>query len=188
MATTRRHKRRSTKLKHTITAESQRTMRRVPRVRDVMTPDPLVFTLGTLVHDAAKQLMQKNVFSAPVVDQDGMLIGLFSQQGCMLGLSDGVYSQVPQPIRVDDYLEPARRIQTVADNEPIMTAVSKFVGSTYLIPSLTVLRAGKVVGQIVRHDIIRTFFEITADIPDAVSAILYISGLEKEQQEFEKLR
>jgi hypothetical protein len=37
-------------------------------------------------------------------------------------------------------------------------------------------------------DIIRTFFEITAGIPDAREAILYISGLEKEQQEFEKLR
>jgi predicted transcriptional regulator len=175
-------------MKHTITAESQRTMRRVPRVRDVMARDPVVFTLGTLVHNAAKKLMQTNVFSAPVVDRDGKLVGMFSQQGCMVGLSDGVYSQVPQPIRVDDYLEPKERILTVNEDEPIMTAVSKFVGSTRLIPSLTVLRAGKVVGQIVRHDIIRTFFEITADIPDAVSAILYISGLEKEQQEFEKLR
>ena len=183
-----KNKRRSPKMKHSITTASQRTMRRVPRVRDVMTTDPLVFTLGTLVHDAAKELMQRNVFSAPVVNREGKLVGLFSQQGCMVGLSDGVYSQVPQPIRVDDYLEPAERVLTVKDNEPIMTAVSKFVGTSYLIPSLTVLRAGKVVGQIVRHDIIRTFFEVTAKIPDPVSAILYISGLEKEHQEFEKLR
>jgi hypothetical protein len=50
------------------------------------------------------------------------------------------------------------------------------------------LRDGKVVGIIARQDVIRTFFEMTAKIPEAQAAILYISGLEKEQHEFEKLR
>ena len=184
----RRAKRKSTKLKHSITTDSQRIMSKVPRIKDLMTDDPLVFTLGMTVHDAAKQLLQHHVFAAPVVDAEGKLVGMFSQQGCMVGLSDGVYSDVPQPIFVDDYLDPQEKLRTVPENAPIMSAVAKFVDSKRLIPSLPVLRAGKVVGLIHRLDIIRTFFEITAEIPDARAAILYISGLEKKRREFEKLR
>jgi predicted transcriptional regulator len=123
-----------------------------------------------------------------VVDPDGNFVGMFSQQGCMVGLVDGVYDEVPQPIYVDDYLEPEAHTLTVTENAPIMTAVTKFAGSRQLILSLPVLRAGKVVGIIARQDVIRTFFEMTARVPEAKAAILYISGLEKEQQEFEKLR
>ncbi len=177
-----------TKMKHSITSKSQDMMGKVPRIKDVMTPEPLTFSLGTTVHDAAKMLLQKSVAAAPVVDADGNFVGMFSQQGCMVGLVDSVYHEVPQPIHVDDYLEAEERALAVTENAPIMTAVSKFVGSTQLILSLPVLRDGKVVGIIARQDVIRTFFEMTAKIPDAKAAILYISGLEKEQQDFKKLQ
>jgi CBS domain-containing protein len=163
-------------------------MRKVPRIKDAMSQDPLILTLGMTVHDAAQKLMQKSAFAAPVVDADGSFVGMFSQQGCMVGLVDGVYYEVPQPIHVDDYLDPEEDVVTVTENAPIMTAVAKFAATKHLIRSLPVLRAGKVVGLIARQDIIRAFFEITARIPDAKAAILYISGLEKEQQEIEKLR
>lgn len=184
----RRSKNEPSELKHSITTESQKMMGKVPRVKDVMTEDPLTFTLGMTVHDAAKKLLQKSVVAAPVVDTEGNFVGMFSQQGCMVGLVDGVYNEVPQPIFVDDYLEPEAHTLTVTDTAPIMTAVAKFAGSQQLILSLPVLRNGKVVGIIARQDIIRTFFEMTARIPEARAAILYISGLEKEQEEIEKLR
>jgi len=171
-----------------VTSGSQAMMSRVPRVKDVMTEDPMTFPLGTTVHDAAKKLLQKQIVATPVVDPEGNFVGIFSQQGCMVGLVDGVYDEVPQPIFVDDYLEPKERIQTVTENDPIMTAVAKFAGSSQIILSLPVLRGNKVVGLIARLDIIRTFFKMTAKIPDARAAILYISGLEKEPQEIQKLR
>jgi len=181
-------KKESAKRKHSITTESQNIMGQVPRIKDVMTQDPLTFKLGTTVHDAAKKLLQKSVVAAPVVDREGNFVGIFSQQGCMRGLVDGVYDEVPQPIFVDDYLEPEARTDTVTENSPIMTAVGKFVGRPQIILSLPVLRAGKVVGIIARQDVIRTFFEMTAGIPEPQAAILYISALEKEQREFKKLR
>ena len=176
------------KRRQSITAGSQHIRKKTPRVKDVMTPDPVIFTLGTTVHDAAKKLLQKSIVAAPVVDKDGNLVGMFSQQGCMVGLIDGVYHEVPQPIYVDDYMEPADRSQTATENAPIMTAVAKFAGSRHLILSLPVLRGSKVVGIIARQDVIRKFFEMTAKIPEPQAAILYISGLEKEQREIEKLR
>ncbi|MDJ0829278.1 MAG: CBS domain-containing protein [Desulfobacterales bacterium] len=173
---------------HAITTGSQEMMAKVPRIKDVMTEDPVTFRLGMTVHDAAKRLLQKSIVAAPVVDADDNFVGMFSQQGCMVGLVDGVYDEVPQPIFVDDYLEPVAHTLTIAENEPIMNAVSKFASQNQIILSLPVLREGKVVGIIARQDIIRTFFEMTARFPEARAAILYISGLEKEQQDFEKLR
>jgi CBS domain-containing protein len=188
MVTLRRGKNISDRKSHSITTESWDLMGKVPRVKDVMTQNPVTFTLGMTVHDAAKILMQKSIVAAPVVDPDGNFAGMFSQQGCMVGLVDGVYHEVPQPIFVDDYLEPQDRTHTITENAPLMTAVAKFAGSRQLILSLPVLRDEKVVGLIARQDVIRTFFKMTAKIPDARAAILYISGLEKEQQEIEKLR
>jgi CBS domain-containing protein len=173
---------------HPITTDSQQTMRKVPRVKDVMTKSPLVLTPDMIIRDAAKNLMKKHVFAAPVVDPDGNFIGMFSQQGCMVGLVDAVYNEVPLPLNVSDYLEPKEYTLTITEDAPIMTAVSKFAESNHLILSLPVLRDGKVVGLIARKDVIRTFFEITAKVPDAKQAILYISALEKGRQESEKLR
>ena len=175
-------------MKHSKTSGSRDMMAKVPRIKDIMTEDPLTFTLGTTIHDASKKLLQKSIAAAPVVDADGNFVGMFSQQGCMVGLVDSVYHEVPQPIHVDDYLDPEEHVLTVTENAPVMTAVARFAGSTHLILSLPVLRAGKVVGIIARQDVIRTFFEMTARFPEAQAAILYISGLEKEQQEFEKLQ
>ena len=49
-----------TKKPHAITTQSQQMMGKVPRIKDIMTEDPLTFTLGTTVHDAAKKLLQKS--------------------------------------------------------------------------------------------------------------------------------
>ncbi len=183
-----RGKKNPTKKSHSITTGSQDMMRKVPRVKDVMTKSPLTLTPDMIIRDAAKNLMKKKVFAAPVVDPDGNFIGMFSQQGCMVGLVDAIYHEVPLPLHVGDYLEPEEHTLTVTEDAPIMTAVAKFAGSNQLILSLPVLRHGKVVGLMERRDVLRTFFEITAHIPDAKAAILYISGLEKEQEEIEKLR
>ncbi len=183
-----RGKNNPTKKSHSITTGSQDMMRKVPRVKDIMTKNPLILTPDMIIRDAAKNLMKKKVFAAPVVGPDGNFIGMFSQQGCMVGLVDAIYHEVPLPLHVGDYLEPEEHTLTVTEDAPIMTAVAKFAGSNQLILSLPVLRHGKVVGLMERRDVLRTFFEITAHIPDAKAAILYISGLEKEQEEIEKLR
>ena len=188
MVKLRRGKNNPTKKSHSITTQSQDMMRKVPRVKDVMTKSPLTLTPDMIIRDAAKKLMKKKVFAAPVVGPDGNFIGMFSQQGCMVALVDAIYHEVPLPLHVGDYLEPEERTLTVTEDAPIMTAVSKFAGSNQLILSLPVLRHGKVVGLMERRDVIRTFFKITAKIPDPKAAILYISGLEKEQEEIEKLR
>ena len=108
---------------HPVTTESQKTMRKVPRVKDVMTKNPLILTPDMIIRDAAKNLMKKHVFAAPVVDTDGNFVGMFSQKSCMVGLVDAVYNEVPLPRKVADYLEPEKNTRTITEDAPIRTAV-----------------------------------------------------------------
>ena len=49
-------------MQHSITTGSQNVMGKVPRIKDVMTQDPLTFKLGTTVHEAAGKLINPNFF------------------------------------------------------------------------------------------------------------------------------
>ena len=184
----RRIKKKSLKTPLSVTTETQRLMGMTPRIKDIMTKKPLILKPDMIIRDAAKRLMKTKAFAAPVVGPDDEYIGMFSMQGCMVGLMDAVYREVPLPLHVGDYLESEDRIQPVTEDEPLMTAVARFANSRELLISLPVLRDGKVVGLIARHDIIRAFFKLTAKIPDARAAILYISGLEKRRREISKLQ
>ena len=184
----RRIKKKSIKTALTVTTETQKLMGMTPRIKDIMTKKPLILKPDMVVRDAAKRLMKKGVIAAPVVGPDHEFIGMFSQQGCMVGLMDAVYREVPLPLHVADYLESKERYQPVTEDEPIMTAVARFANSRELLLCLPVVRSGKVVGVVARHDIIRAFFKLTAKIPDTKEAILYISGLEKRRRDIEKLR
>ncbi len=181
-----KHKRMKTPL--SVTTGTQAMMDKVPRIRDIMTKRPLVLTPDMIVRDAAKKLMKRGVIAAPVVGPDKKFIGMFSQQGCMVGLMDAVYREVPLPLHVADYLESKDRFEPIAEDEPVMTAVARFANSRELLLCLPVVRGDKVVGVVARHDVIRAFFKLTAKIPDAKEAILYVSGLEKRRREIEKLR
>ena len=172
----------------TVTTNTQTLMDKVPRISDIMTRKPLTLTPDMILRDAAKRLLKKKLFVAPVVGPDDEFLGMFSQQGCMVGLMDAIYHEVPLPLHVADYMEPKGRYQPITEDDPIMTAVANFASSDELLLCLPVLRNDKVVGLVARQDIIRTFFKLTAKIPDAKSAILYISGLEKRRREIEKLR
>ncbi len=184
----RRIKKKRMKTPLSVTTGSQAMMDKVPRIKDIMTRKPLVLTPDMILRDAAKRLIKKGIFAAPVVGPDDEFIGMFSQQGCMVGLMDAVYREVPLPLHVADYLESKERFEPATEDEPVMTAVARFAGSRELLLCLPVVRDGKVVGVVARHDIIRAFFKLMEKIPDAKEAILYISGLEKRRREIEKLR
>jgi predicted transcriptional regulator len=184
----RRIKHKRVKSSLSVTSGTQAMMDKVPRIKDIMTKRPLILKPEMIVRDAAKRLLKKGVFAAPVVGTDKKFLGMFSQQGCMVGLMDAVYREVPLPLHVADYLESKDRYEPVTEDEPIMTAVARFANSPELLLCLPVVRSDQIVGVVARHDIIRAFFKLTAKVPDAQEAILYISGLEKRRREIEKLR
>jgi CBS domain-containing protein len=50
-----------------------------PRVEDVMTPDPIVLTADEPLQTAALVLEENEISGAPVVDRNGVLVGVLSE-------------------------------------------------------------------------------------------------------------
>jgi CBS domain-containing protein len=46
---------------------------------DIMTPDPITLRSDTTVHDAAATLAEHRISGAPVVDEDGSIVGIVSE-------------------------------------------------------------------------------------------------------------
>ena len=51
----------------------------VPTVGDLMTPDPIVIADGASLDDAVRLLEENEISGVPVVDADGLLVGVLSQ-------------------------------------------------------------------------------------------------------------
>jgi CBS domain-containing protein len=51
----------------------------VPTVGELMTPDPIVIDEGASLDDAVRLLEENEITGLPVVDRDGVLVGVISQ-------------------------------------------------------------------------------------------------------------
>ena len=132
----------------------------IPCARDIMTTRVMTLRPGLQVHEAAKVLLKHKILSAPVVDEDGRFVGVFSQQGCMTALIAAAHDQVPTPFQVEAFLESGA--QTVNEETELTSIAGVFVQTKGAIHSLPVLREEKVVGVVSRFDVIRATIEYLA--------------------------
>jgi CBS domain-containing protein len=51
----------------------------IPTVGELMTPDPIVIDEGATLDDAVRALEENEITGMPVVDRDGVLVGVISQ-------------------------------------------------------------------------------------------------------------
>ncbi|MEI5640625.1 MULTISPECIES: CBS domain-containing protein [unclassified Pseudoalteromonas] len=49
-------------------------------VADLMTPDPFAVTASNTLHDAHNLMKEKNVRHIPVINEDGVLVGMLTQK------------------------------------------------------------------------------------------------------------
>ena len=132
----------------------------IPSARDIMTSKVVTLPPEMQVHEAAKVLLKHRILSAPVVDEDGRFVGVFSQQGCMTALIAAAHDQVPTPFKVEAFLESGA--PTVDEETELMSIAGVFVQAKSAIHSLPVLREEKVMGVVSRFDVIRATIEYLA--------------------------
>ena len=70
-------------------------MTKVIHARDIMVTKLVKLTPDMKLLEAAKLLIKNSISGAPVVDQDGNLIGVFSEKDVMSALIDAVYDEFP---------------------------------------------------------------------------------------------
>jgi CBS domain-containing protein len=124
-------------------------------VKDYMARTLVTFKPDTDVLDAVHTLVAKRIAGAPVVDDEGSLVGMLSEFDCMKVVLDASYhgnSGGP----VSDYM--TTNTKTVDAQMNIIDLAQEFIETKFR--RFPVLDSNRLVGQISRRDVLRALQEI----------------------------
>jgi CBS domain-containing protein len=115
----------------------------------------VTFKPDTDVLDAIHELVQHRIAGAPVVNDQGELIGMLSELDCMkIALNAGYYGDWGGPVA--DYMTPD--VESVDADMNIIDLAQKFLQTKFR--RFPVLRNNRLVGQISRRDVLRALKEL----------------------------
>ncbi len=125
-------------------------------VRDYMAGRLITFKPDMDVLDALYELVQNRIAGAPVVDDQGELVGMLSELDCLkIALNAGYYGDSGGP--VSEYMTPD--VETIDSEMSIVDLAQKFLSCGYR--RFPVLRNNRLVGQISRRDVLRALGELS---------------------------
>jgi CBS domain-containing protein len=119
-------------------------------VKDYMARTIVTFKPDTPVLDAVHVLVKNRIAGAPVVDDEGTLIGMLSEFDCMkVALQAGYHGTYGGPVR--DYM--SEGVQTVNAEMSIVDLAQVFIDKGYR--RFPVTDNNRLIGQISRRDVLR---------------------------------
>ncbi len=154
-------------------------MKPVPRAADFMEKKPLIFPPDMPVREAARRLLETEAAGAPVVDSEGRLLGVFSQQGLMICLVNVVDSGV-FPGSLEHHLDPDP--PRIAEETSLLTVAKIFAESDHTHCILPVMKGEKFVGVVTRLDVMRAYLDYISEAKDTRSRLLYLSALQSPDE------
>lgn len=129
-----------------------------PSVEDYMTKDLITFKKDTDINVVIKSLLENRISGAPVLDDNGKVVGLIDDKDCLQILFGSVYNRLPTTSdTVSNYM--SNVMKTISVGQNIMDAASVFVSTPYK-RLMVEDESGKLVGQISRRDILRAIQEL----------------------------
>ena len=146
------------------------------RAKDIMTTRLHTLRADTDVFKAIETLNKNKISGAPVIDEKGKLLGMFTEKSCLEVLIDAAYEGLPTT-QVGAFMDdPA---DTIEESTSLLSIAQVFLNKR--TRRLPVLRDGRLVGQVSRRDVIRAAIKVTESAPDRVSTLLYLSALRDMQ-------
>ncbi len=125
-------------------------------VRDYMAGRLVKFKPDMDVLDAIQELVQNRIAGAPVVNDQGELIGMLSETDCLkVALNAGYYGDWGGPVA--DFM--THDVETIDADMNIVDLAQRFLDSGFR--RFPVLRNNRLVGQISRRDVLRALGEIS---------------------------
>ncbi|NCF15792.1 MAG: CBS domain-containing protein [Gammaproteobacteria bacterium] len=119
-------------------------------VKDYMARTVVTFKPDTPVLDAVHTLVKNRIAGAPVVDDEGNLVGMLSELDCMkVALQAGYYGDYGGP--VSDYM--SEGVKTVNIEMSIVDLAQVFIDEGFR--RFPVTDNNRLVGQISRRDVLR---------------------------------
>jgi CBS domain-containing protein len=124
-------------------------------VTDYMAQKLITFTRDTNVSDAIKKMIDYKITSAPVIGDQGELIGMFSERDCINVVIDAAYNQ-GMAGKVGDFM--TTEIVTIDADASILDVAEKF--HTMHVRSFPVFQDVDLVGVISRTDVLRAMISM----------------------------
>ena len=104
------------------------------------------------IMDVTEKIIQKKISGAPVVNDNGEIIGVITEKDCLRVIYDEKYHNLfPNKGKVTNYM--SKEVVTVNHNIKINELASLFMKSNFR--RYPVLRNGKMVGIISRRDVLK---------------------------------
>ena len=127
--------------------------------RDLMTTNLLVFRPEQTLLEAIESLIKRSVSGAPVVDEQGRVIGMLSELDClrMLATDEFYFQQQEEGALVKQFMSTGGR--TVPPDLGIYAISHYFLTSP--IRRLPVVEHEKLIGQVSRRDVLRGMEEMS---------------------------
>lgn len=124
-------------------------------VRDHMATNLVTFTPSMGVFEAIRELLKHKITGAPVVDEQGHLVGSFSEMDCLHVVLDAAYHE-QMGGKVGEYMN--TEIETVSPDTSILEVAERFQKSR--LRHFPVMEDGRLVGLISRVDVLRALVSI----------------------------
>lgn len=140
--------------------------------KDLMITKLVTLTPEIDVLDAIQRLLKNQISGAPVIDEQGNYLGVFSEGCCMSVLVEAAYHQLPSN-EVRAFMDTSSR--TIDEETDLLSIIQIFL--TTKQRRLPVLRERKLVGQISRRDVLRSAMKLIERAPDREKPLLYLSAL-----------
>lgn len=148
---------------------------RAPVARDFMATKLITLRPEDDALDAMRKLLQYRISGAPVVDESGNYLGVFSEKTSMNFLLDAMYEQLPSnEVRAFMNTDANRTIHEETD---LLQCIQMFKSTEYR--RLPVLRDGKLVGQISRRDVLNAAVKLVDTIKSRRNGkfVMYFSAI-----------
>jgi CBS domain-containing protein len=117
------------------------------RARDVMNTSLVAICTDATVEDAIQCLLEHRVTGAPVVDEEGCLVGIVSE----FQLLEAIYRPEVKQEHVCDLM--TKQVITVTEDAPLSEVANKLL--LHRIRRAPVVRGNTVVGIVSRRDLLR---------------------------------
>lgn len=133
--------------------ESPKSVKEYKPVTDYMTQKVITFHPLQSIAEAMDVFLEQQISGAPVMDDNGKIIGILSEIDCLKIMVDEAYHNLPHgKISVMNYM--SNNVATVSINADVLDVASKFL-HTHFRRFPVVDDNGKLVGQVSRRDILK---------------------------------
>ncbi len=124
----------------------------IPTAREIMTTQLVTLQPKMTVEDAIKTLLQHSISGAPVVDEDGKLLGVLSEFDCLRAIANEQFHEDHDESGVVEDLM-TRGGETIGPEADLFQVAQTFV--SLRVRRLPVLDGDRLLGQVSRRDVLR---------------------------------